>query len=317
MSFNKILMKQFFNIIFFLFFNYSNGQTVSGRILDSITKQPIDLVNVTLNNSNIGVYTNADGKFKLQIKASTDYLQVSFVGYKSKRIELSNFTNTKQFESKFYLTPNIAQLNEVFVQNKKINYGWAKKINSKRENTQFFGFQFGTENCTYIKNPNRKSGKIKEVILDLKKQSEINKDNPKWKLDYLTDYTIKFYEMDLQNNKPGVVIYNKEIIVDPKNITRVLTINIDSLNIPFPENGICVGVEMINTRYVNPKKVFATIGPIINFTENNEMHPIMGWSRSRYYGEWEFKPAPRSYNRKGKIIYNTMIVDLVIKPEKE
>jgi hypothetical protein len=298
-----------------LLFNYSKAQTISGIIVDSITKQPLDLVNVTIKNKDIGVYTKPDGKFKLKLTNAEDEMLVSCLGYKTKTIGLLNFINKNEYEPIFYLSPTTEALNEVLVGNKKINYSWAKTIKSKRENTQYFGFQFGAENCTYIENPYRKRGKIKSVILDLKKQPEYNKENPKWKLDYLADYNIKFYRFDSIKNKPGEEIYNKDIIIDPQNKTGNLTIDVDSLHIPFPENGICVGVEMINTRYKNPKKVFATIGPIINFTENREMHPIMAWSRFRYEKEWEFKTASRSEDRKGRK-YNMMIVDLVINTEK-
>ena len=315
---NTIMKNKFF-VLFFIVFNLNSlrSQNVSGVILDSLTKQTLDLVNITISNSNIGVYTNSDGKFKINLANANHNLIISCVGYTTKKINLSNFPNKNDYETVFYLTSTTAQLNEVVIENKKIKYGWSKTLSSTRENTQFFGFQFGTENCTYIKNPDRKKGKIVAVILDLKKELEYNKENPKWKLDYLTDYKIKFYEIDLRNNKPGTEIYNKDIIVNPENKTRNFTINIDSLNIPFPENGVCVGVEMINTRYKNPKKVFSLIGPIINFTENQEMHPIMAWSRFRYEKEWKFEAAAKSYNKKGRIKYNMMIVDLVIKPEKE
>jgi hypothetical protein len=311
-------MKKLFFVFLFLLFSLNNlrSQNVSGIILDSITKQPLDLVNIIISNTNIGVYTNPNGKFKLQLTNPTDNLNISYIGYKTRGINSAHFINKKEYEAVFYLSPTTAQLNEVVIENKKINYGWSKTIASPRENTRFFGFQFGTENCTYVKNPDRKKAKIVTVILDLKKTAEYDKDNPKWKLDYLSDYNIKFYEIDLLNNSPGKEIYDKDIVVNPENKTRSFAINIDSLNIPFSENGICIGVEMINTRYQNPKKVFATIGPSINFTENREKNPIMAWSRYRNEKEWRFLPAPKTQDKKGWK-YKMMIVDLVIKPEKE
>ena len=74
---------------------------------------------------------------------------------------------------------------------------------------------------------------------------------------------------------------------------------------------------MINTKYKNPKNTGAIIGPIINFTENKEIFPIMAWSRYRYNSNFEFVPAAKYYSRKGKKSYNMMIVDLEIKYEKE
>ncbi|GEJ39458.1 hypothetical protein FPKKA176_contig00145-0001 [Flavobacterium psychrophilum] len=308
-------MKKTFTFLLFSIITFSYSQNISGIILDSISKKPLELASVTLNKTNRGVYSDAEGKFKISLTNENDYLLISYLGYTTKKVCASNFIKTKENNSIFYLSSTTERLNEVFVQNKKTEYGWSQSIQSKRENTRFFGFQFGTENCTYIKNSEHKKGKITAVILDLKKITQYNKDNPKWKLDYISDYNIKFYEIDLQNNRPGAEIYNKDIIVNPENKTRNFKINIDSLNIPFPESGVCVGVEMINTRYKNPKEVFATIGPRINFTENRDANPVMAWSRFRYDKEWKFEPVARIQDRKGRR-YNMMIVDLIIKPEK-
>ncbi|MCB6230818.1 carboxypeptidase-like regulatory domain-containing protein [Flavobacterium psychrophilum] len=308
-------MKKTFTFLLFSIITFSYSQNISGIILDSISKKPLELASVTLNKTNRGVYSDAEGKFKISLTNENDYLLISYLGYTTKKVCASNFIKTKENNSIFYLSSTTERLNEVFVQNKKTEYGWSQSIQSKRENTRFFGFQFGTENCTYIKNSEHKKGKITAVILDLKKITQYNKDNPKWKLDYISDYNIKFYEIDLQNNRPGAEIYNKDIIVNPENKTRNFKINIDSLNIPFPESGVCVGVEMINTRYKNPKEVFATIGPRINFTENRDTNPVMAWSRFRYDKEWKFEPVARIQDRKGRR-YNMMIVDLIIKPEK-
>ncbi|EOG6903471.1 carboxypeptidase-like regulatory domain-containing protein [Flavobacterium psychrophilum] len=308
-------MKKTFTFLLFSIITFSYSQNISGIILDSISKKPLELASVTVNKTNRGVYSDAEGKFKISLTNENDYLLISYLGYTTKKVCASNFIKTKENNSIFYLSSTTERLNEVFVQNKKTEYGWSQSIQSKRENTRFFGFQFGTENCTYIKNSEHKKGKITAVILDLKKITQYNKDNPKWKLDYISDYNIKFYEIDLQNNRPGAEIYNKDIIVNPENKTRNFKINTDSLNIPFPESGVCVGVEMINTRYKNPKEVFATIGPRINFTENRDANPVMAWSRFRYDKEWKFEPVARIQDRKGRR-YNMMIVDLIIKPEK-
>ncbi|ELY2010275.1 carboxypeptidase-like regulatory domain-containing protein [Flavobacterium psychrophilum] len=308
-------MKKTFTFLLFSIITFSYSQNISGIILDSISKKPLELASVTVNKTNRGVYSDAEGKFKISLTNENDYLLISYLGYTTKKVCASNFIKTKENNSIFYLSSTTERLNEVFVQNKKIEYGWSQSIQSKRENTRFFGFQFGTENCTYIKNSEHKKGKTTAVILDLKKITQYNKDNPKWKLDYISDYNIKFYEIDLQNNRPGAEIYNKDIIVNPENKTRNFKISIDSLNIPFPESGVCVGVEMINTRYKNPKEVFATIGPRINFTENRDTNPVMAWSRFRYDKEWKFEPVARIQDRKGRR-YNMMIVDLIIKPEK-
>ena len=305
-------------LIYFLF-NYSSAQTISGTILDSITKQPLELVNIIINNANVGVYTNSDGNFKIKLTKSSDFLHISYIGYKAKNINLSNFINKKNCEQLFYLSPTRTQLNEVVLENKKIKYGWTKIIKSIRGKTRQVGFQFGTENCSYIENLDAKKGKIKSVVLDLNKMNDdfICK---KCKMDYLATYNVKFYSYDSIQHRPGNEIFSQNIIAYPENKTYSFVIDIDSLNISFPKKGVCVGVEIINTKYKNPKTTGAFIGPSITFSERKKIRPIIAWTRNR---DESFKFIPNiDYERDTKKLNKpkiqiAMIVDLVIKPEKE
>lgn len=306
-------MKQFCVLFFCLFLNYANAQIVSGKILDSITNKPLDLASITVVGNDYSSFTDSRGEFAIKVINNNDSLRLSYVGYETKIVHLSEFTENKEYNPIYYLKSKSNKLEEIVISNNVLNYGVDKTIKSPRGKTQTFGFQFGTENCTFVANPYKKKGKVKTIVLDIQKTPEFNKRIPKWRRDYFAAFSVKFYRFDRQNNKPGEELYNKVIIVEPENKTYKLAINVDSLNIPFPENGLCVGVEIINTKYTNPKKVFAVIAPAINFTENRAFHPVMGWIRYRNE-DWEFR-TPLSQDRKGKK-YNMMIVDAAVKFEK-
>lgn len=305
-------MKFLIKTLIFLLCNFCNSQIISGIIVDSISKKPIDLANISFTNSNYNVLSDSEGYFKIDCINPKENLLVSNIGYKNKKLKLS----IKENKYIIFLTPETQELKEVviFNNNKKINYSWDKFLKTKRENSQYFGFQFGTEHCTYIANPYRKTGKIKSVSLELEKLKGYLEDR-KYKVDYIASYNIKFYNFNNKSNRPGTEIYNKNIIIDPQNKTYTLTIAVDSLHIPFPENGICVGVEIINTKYQNPKKTFAFIGPLMNFSENSECFPIASWIRYRYNGKWEFEPQMGFLDRKEKK-QSMLVVDLVVNIEK-
>lgn len=306
-------MKQFCALFFCLFLSYSNAQVISGSVLDSLTNQPLDLASITIVGNDYSSFTDSKGKFAIKVINNNDSLRISYVGYDTKIVRLSEFTENKEYNPIYYLKSKLNNLEEIVISNKVLDYGTDKTIKSPRGKTQTLGFQFGTENCTFIDNPHKKRGKVKSIVLDLKKTPEFSKDNPKWKRDYLATYSFKLYRFDNHNNKPGEEIYKKAIIIEPVNKTYKLAINVDSLNIPFPANGLCVGVEIINTKYTNPKKVFAIIAPTINFTENRTFQPVMGWIRYKNE-DWGFK-TPLNYDKKGKK-YDMMIVDMVVKIEK-
>jgi len=56
-----------------------------------------------------------------------------------------------------------------------------------------------------------------------------------------------------------------------------LKIDVDSLSIKFPKDGICIGVEIANTEYLKPKMSMAYVAPYINFTQTDMQ--ILTWKR--------------------------------------
>jgi len=85
-----------FRIVFlylFLCFSYSplisqNDFTVSGRVLDSKTREPLAFVNIVINESNYGGTTDIDGKFRFRYSRPIQSLALSYVGYYKKVVPL-------------------------------------------------------------------------------------------------------------------------------------------------------------------------------------------------------------------------------------
>lgn len=291
-----------------------SGQKLNGTVINNETQTPVELASVYFKHSKYTVFTDSKGNFSIEIgsKSTKDLLIISCIGYEDLEIDLKSYAENIEYTHTFELIPKVQMLDEIVISNEKIDYSWAKKISSKRNPNAGFSFQFGTENVTFVQNSYFKKGKIKKVILSLDKATEDRK-QPKWKIDYITAYNIKFYKYDARNQKPGEELYSKNIIVEPENKSYDFVIDVDSLNIPFPKEGVCVGVEYVNTRYKNPKSSFATIGPVMNFYEEEKLKPIIAWSR--YRGEdWEFKSSVSNF--KNRRYQNVMVVDLVVNAEK-
>jgi len=63
--------------------------TVHGRVIDSITREPLNGASVYCQNTTIGTTTNRDGAFSLQLKSGGYELIVSFTGYQNHRVQIS------------------------------------------------------------------------------------------------------------------------------------------------------------------------------------------------------------------------------------
>ncbi len=84
--------------------------TYQGRILDD-NGAPVPAVSVQLMGSKKGTLTNADGAFTLKLTERSGTLQISFVGYETTELPLSNLTDFGDI----VLRPANNRLNEVIV----------------------------------------------------------------------------------------------------------------------------------------------------------------------------------------------------------
>ena len=66
--------------------------SVTGRVIDSKTRESLAFVNIVINSSNNGGTTDIDGKFNLRSKQPVQTLTLSYVGYESKKVTIGDRT---------------------------------------------------------------------------------------------------------------------------------------------------------------------------------------------------------------------------------
>jgi TonB-linked SusC/RagA family outer membrane protein len=97
----------------------ARNESVSGVITDA-TGEPLPGVNVVIKGTQIGVVTDATGKFSINVPNQDAVLQFSFVGYATQEVAVGN-----QSRIDITLTENSQALEEVVV----VGYGIQKKVN--------------------------------------------------------------------------------------------------------------------------------------------------------------------------------------------
>jgi len=88
-------MKQFFSLLASLLFSvsiFSQDKTfpVNGTVIDAKTKLPMSNASVFCQNTTIGTITNADGKFFMRLNKGGYDLVISYTGYETKSMRISN-----------------------------------------------------------------------------------------------------------------------------------------------------------------------------------------------------------------------------------
>jgi len=106
----KELLRGFLLMVSVLFSNLIIAQTtVTGSVMSNETKTPLQGVSVRVSGTNIGTMTDSQGDFKITAPARAKSIELSFVGYKSKKVDIQTSPIT------VYLETSANELNEVVV----------------------------------------------------------------------------------------------------------------------------------------------------------------------------------------------------------
>ena len=93
--------------------------TVSGRVLDYESKEPIRGVNVIIRGGKLGTMTDTAGYFRLELPNRERRTVVfSHIAYR-KEIRIASFDTTREVRFRVYLVPGVINLQEVVIAGKK------------------------------------------------------------------------------------------------------------------------------------------------------------------------------------------------------
>src|SRR5215467_14205509 len=142
--------------------------TITGKVVDSTTKEPLFGASVFAQNTTSGTTTNREGEFSLSLKPGGYELIVSYTGYQSREIRISNNDNTPlQVE----MTKEEKAMEEVVIRSSnEVLDGWDKYGKFFLEN--FIGSTPNAAQCT-LQNPTalhfyyyKKSDKLKVLATE-------------------------------------------------------------------------------------------------------------------------------------------------------
>lgn len=111
-------------VIFILSCSWGYTQTVyntviSGRVTDAKTKEPLHFVAVILENTTVGVNTDADGKYRISTEKAAYKIKFSYIGYTTVSFVI---TPGKTQIVNAALIPSDVEIDEIFVKPKKTKY---------------------------------------------------------------------------------------------------------------------------------------------------------------------------------------------------
>lgn len=113
-----------FVVLFINLLCFAQG-TISGTVVDAETNQPLEGASVFAQNTTKGTATDKGGAFKLYLDKGGYEINITFTGYASKTINLSEITGDRTFNLQLQKADNT--LNEVVIKNSnEVPEGWSK-----------------------------------------------------------------------------------------------------------------------------------------------------------------------------------------------
>ena len=142
-------MKYFTLLVFLIGGNFhlsAQTGTVSGRVMDAKTREPLPFTNVYVNNTTLGVTTNNQGEFTLlKLPIGVTELVFSFLGYTTQQVRVI-ISQTTNLSLTISLSPDAQPVSEVTIKANR-DKTWEK------QERRFEKVFFGTAADCNIRNP--------------------------------------------------------------------------------------------------------------------------------------------------------------------
>ncbi|MBM6866611.1 TonB-dependent receptor [Bacteroides caecigallinarum] len=107
--------------VFIVQFAFTQNRTITGKVFDELSGEPMIGVNVTVKGTSNGVITDFDGNYVLNV-SNGDILVFSFIGYKDVILKITSNVNHQNI----FMSEDTQQIEEVVV----VGYGKQKKASS-------------------------------------------------------------------------------------------------------------------------------------------------------------------------------------------
>jgi hypothetical protein len=179
-------MKKIVLVLFVLiFFNSNYAQTLSGRVLDAATKEPLAFANLTFNNNQrLATSTDIDGKFLFSTIQPLTSVICTYVGYETQTVQLQK-NNTLII----YLKASENNLQEVVIRpsenpaNEIIKKVIANKEKNNPENIPSFKYKSYNKMVYDVKT----DGTTKTDSLNVKMKGKLLKDSPLFMMESVSE----------------------------------------------------------------------------------------------------------------------------------
>jgi hypothetical protein len=245
---------------------YSQEKVITGEIKDFENKTLLQYVNIGIENKGVGTVSNSNGIFSLKLNEKikeNDTITFSHIGYKTKKIVLTELT---QSNNSIELQPETNNLNEIvvkFVKPKPKKFGRSSK-------------GLGLMHCNfysyYEKNVDDRLSKEIGMKFKLKKDCKINDLNFNVTSNEFKSLKFRLNFYKIENSLPSKIIVEKDIIFEIKDGFLGwynLDLKLFEIYLDKEMEDIAVTIQWIESVKMNEKSKYFSISTAMSTTETS------------------------------------------------
>lgn len=232
-------MRVFLFLCFVSITAFSQTVVLKNKVIDAYTNDPVAYANISFLNENVGVSSDENGHFSLQInkKILKSKVHVSCLNYKD-TVVLASVLQSESLK----LQPKLYELEEVII-SKKADRELVVDEYKRRDIKASFGGRKGSPWIVTKYFPYKSEYKnfpfLKSVTIYF--TSFLSRKKAKFR--------VRFFKVDEKTGKPSEDILKESLIVDVKKTTGKTEVDVSKFNIEFPKEGFFVGLERIHIPY--------------------------------------------------------------------
>ena len=125
------MYKNFLIILLLVYSLTGFSQNINGHITDE-ENNPLPAVNISIFNQSLGVTSDSNGKYNIEIPANRSVILVySFIGFKKEKIRIPMLKKGQKYSLNIKLKPSSTLLNDVIITDQKSRKKSFSKIKPK------------------------------------------------------------------------------------------------------------------------------------------------------------------------------------------
>ncbi|UOQ73758.1 carboxypeptidase-like regulatory domain-containing protein [Hymenobacter cellulosilyticus] len=227
------LLTLFAFVLLFPALGFAQENKISGRIVDQKTKEPIPFASIGLKEEQSGALTNEYGFFQMAMPdKAQDSLVVLALGYFRKAILVKKGANLQDLIIE--VPKRVIELKEVTVKGGKVKDLSLGSKGSTPGEGMIQGLP-GQQYAFFVKNEKgKKLGNVRSVSFYIGENGFPRE-----------PFRVRLYKADGNYNSPNTDILTDNVVVSAPKGGEWYTIDLNSYNIPAPEEGFFVAMEWI------------------------------------------------------------------------